>query len=130
MKRQLFFIVVLGTLISFYGCASHELQLRLSGATRLNHSELDQLFYAERTVEFSSPDGNATVKYFPDGRQEIDWGKGNDQGNFRINYQEFCSTWTKLRNGEESCLKIYKISETEYEFIDSDGNSAAIMRLK
>jgi hypothetical protein len=72
----------------------------------------------------------ATVDYFPDGRQIIDWGSGNDTGTFRINEDEFCSTWSRLRNGEESCSTIYKISETEYEFIGSDGTSAAIMRLK
>jgi hypothetical protein len=130
MKRRLFIIVVIGTLIAFYGCASYELQLRLSGAKRLNQSELEHLFYAERTVEFSSSSGRASVRYFSDGRQKIDWDNGNDKGNFRINNEEFCSTWTKLRKGAESCSKIYKISENEYEFIGSDGASAAIMRLK
>jgi hypothetical protein len=130
MKGRLSIIFVVGTIIAFSGCAPHELQLKLSGAIRLNQSELDHLFYAERTVEFSSSSGRASVMYFPDGRQEIDWGNGNDNGHFRINNEEFCSTWTRLRNGAESCSKIYKISETEYEFIGSDGTSAAIMRLK
>jgi hypothetical protein len=130
MKKQISFIIVTGTIIAFYGCTSHELQLRLSGVKMLNQSELEHLFYAERTVEFSSSSGRATVIYFPDGRQEIDWGSGNDQGNFRIKNEEFCSTWSRLRNGAESCSKVYKISEKEYEFIGSDGTSAAIMHIR
>jgi hypothetical protein len=129
MKKQML-IFVIGTIIAFYGCTSHEIQLRLSGAELLNQSELEQLFYAERTAEFSSSSGNATVTYFPDRRQEISWASGNDKGNFRIQNEEFCSTWTKLRNGAESCSRIYRISENEYEFIGSDGTSVAIMRVK
>ncbi len=130
MKKHMLVMFALGALVSCWGCSSHELQLRLSGAKMLSQSELERLFYAERTAEFPVLGGIATVDYFPDGRQIIDWGSGNDTGTFRINKEEFCSTWSRLRNGEESCSKIYKLSETEYEFIGSDGTSAAIMQIK
>lgn len=130
MKMPIRLTLALGIAISFWGCSSHELQLRLSGAKMLDQSELESLFYAERTAEFPITDGVATVDYFPDGRQEIEWGSGKDTGRFRIKNEEFCSSWSRLRKGEESCSKVYKISANEYEFIGSDGTSAAIMRLK
>ena len=130
MKKRLPYWLALGLLVSWLGCTPHELQPRRSGAKMLNQSELESLFLAERTVEFPIIGGVATVDYFPDGRQIINWAGGNDTGTFRIRDEEFCSTWSRLRNGEESCSKIYQISETEYEFAGNDGASAAIMRLK
>jgi hypothetical protein len=130
MKMPAPLMFVLGIAISFSGCSSHEVQLRLSGARMLSQSELETLFHAERTVEFPILGQVATVYYYPDGRQVIHWDNGTDSGTFRIKNEWFCSTWSRLRNGEESCSKIYKISETEYEFVGSDGTSAAIMRLK
>jgi hypothetical protein len=130
MKKQVFFMMAMGAMIGLHGCASHELQLRLSGAEMLNQTELEHLFRSERTVEFSSSTGKAKVMYFPDERQEVDWGAGTDKGNFRIQNEEFCSTWSRLRNGAESCSRIHKIGEKEFEFIGSDGTSHAIMRIE
>jgi hypothetical protein len=130
MKRNITFIVVIGVVSAFYGCASHEPQFRISGANIMSQSDMEQLFYAERTVRFSIPGGFATVRYYPDGRQEIEWDNGKDTGRFRIENEEFCSTWERLRNGAESCLKVYKVSEDEYEFMSSDGAIVATMHLK
>ncbi len=130
MKPSIFFVLAMGIALLAGGCSSHELNLRLSGAKMLDQSELEALFYADRSAEFPITGGVATVTYFPDGRQEIDWGSGQDTGRFRIKDEEFCSTWSRLRKSEESCSRIYKISDTEYEFVDSDGTSAAVMRLK
>jgi hypothetical protein len=120
----------MGVVFALHGCASHELRLRIAGDKILNQGELEQLFYAERTVRFSSSSGSATVKYHPDGRQEIEWENGKDIGHFRIESEEFCSTWARLRHGAESCSKVYRITEEEYEFISSDGSLSAIMHLK
>jgi len=130
MKLHITFIVVIGVVSAFYGCASHELQFRISGANIMSQSDMEQLFYAERTVRFSIPGGFANVRYYPDGRQEIEWDNGKDAGRFRIENEEFCSTWERLRNGAESCLKVYKVSEYEFEFMSSDGAIVAIMHLK
>jgi len=130
MKMPTPLMFLLGIAISFSGCSSHEVQLRLSGARMLSQSELENLFHAERTVEFPILGQIAIVDYYPDRRQVIHWGSGTDTGIFRIENDWFCSTWSRLRNGEESCSRIYKISETEYEFVGRDGTSVAIMRLK
>jgi hypothetical protein len=130
MKRPILFVYAFGTIIMLLGCALQESQLNPSGAESLNQTELEHLFNKERSVEFFSKETRVDVKYFPDGRQEIDWGAGSDKGTFRINNGEFCSTWTWLRKGAESCSKVYKISDTEFEFRSSDGASHAIMHLK
>jgi hypothetical protein len=129
MKKQtLSALAIAGAFIVFGGCA--ELQTNLSDARILNQRELERLFQTERTVEFLSSGLRVAVTYYPDGRQECDWGSGNDKGTYRINNDEFCSTWTWLRKGVESCSKIYKRGENEFEFRSSDGISHAIMRLK
>jgi hypothetical protein len=129
MKKQTFFaFAIAGAIIAFCGCA--ELQLDPSGAKRLNQTELELLFQTEIAAEFLTSGTRVSVTYFPDRRQECDWGSGNDKGTYRINNGEFCSTWTWLRNGSESCSKIYKIGENEFEFRSIDGISHAIMRLK
>jgi hypothetical protein len=130
MKKYMAFIVVIGVVFALHGCTAYELQLRISGAKMLNQSDLEQLFYADRTVKFSIPSGLATVRYYPDGRQEIEWDNGQDTGHFRIENDEFCSTWRRLRNSAESCSKIYRVSEEKYEFISNDGTLAATMYLK
>jgi hypothetical protein len=96
----------------------------------LTQTELERLFHTERTVEFLSSGKRVSVRYFSDGRQECDCGPGSDQGTYRIINGEFCSTWTRLRKGAESCSTIYRIGENEFEFRDSNGNPHAIMRLK
>lgn len=128
MKNHMPFIIAVGVVLALNGC-SHEQQLLMSGAKILNHAELEQLFYTSRMVKFSSLNGSATVKYYPDGLQEIEWDNGKDTGRFRIEDGEFCSTWKNLRKGAESCLKAYKVSENGYELIDSDGALAATMHL-
>jgi hypothetical protein len=130
MKKSVTMAIAAGILFGLLGCVSHELQLKVSGAKMLNQLELEQLFYADRVVEFSSPAGSATVTYHPDGRQDIEWHNGKDSGSFRIGNEEFCSTWTRLRNGMESCSKVYRIDAVEYEFVSPDGEYAASMHLK
>lgn len=129
MKKQtLFALVMAGAVIVFWGCA--ERQLGPSAAKRLNQTELELLFQTERAAEFQSAGTHVSVTYYPDQRQECDWGSGRDKGTYRINNDEFCSTWTWLRKGAESCSKIYQIGENEFEFRSSDGISHAIMKLK
>ncbi len=129
MKTQtLFALAIAGAIIVFCGCA--EIQPDPSRSKRLNQTEIELLFQTERAAEFLSSGTRVAVTYFPDRRQECDWGFGNDKGTYRINNDEFCSTWTWLRKGAESCSKIYKIGENEFEFRSSDGVVHAIMRLK
>lgn len=129
MKKQTFFaFAIAGTVIAFCGCA--ELQQSTSEDKRLTQIELERLFQTDRNVEYFSSYTRVAVKYFSDGRQECTWDSGNDKGTYRINNDEFCSTWTWLRKGAESCSKVYKISDTEFEFRSADGTPHAVMRLE
>lgn len=129
MKKQIqLALAMAGAVIVFCGCA--ELQPSTFGDKRLNQNELERLFHTERTVEFLSSGTRVSVTYFSDGRQECSWGSENDKGTYRIDNDEFCSTWTRLRKGVESCSRVYKISDTEFEFRSADGTPHAVMRLK
>jgi hypothetical protein len=130
MKKHMGILVVIGVILASHGCAFHELRLTAAGAKILDQSDLEQLFFADRTVKFEIPGGLATVRYYPDGRQEIGWDKGQDTGHFRIENDQFCSTWKRLRNGAESCSKVYRVSEEKYEFISDDGDLSATMYIK
>lgn len=129
MKKQIPLVLAMaGAIIAFCGCA--ELQPSTSGDNRLNQNELERLFHTERTVEFLSSGTRVSVTYFSDGRQECSWDSEYDRGTYRIDNDEFCSTWTRLRKGAESCSRVYKISDTEFEFRSADGTPHAVMRLK
>lgn len=130
MKLKKIFYLVFGACIAVCGCASQGAQWSHAGYKSLNQKDLELLFLNERSVEFFSSGRRFNVRYFSNGRQEIDWGDGRDEGRFRIKNEEFCSTWTRLRNGTEYCSKIYQINKSEFEFRSSDDTSHAIMRLK
>ena len=94
------------------------------------NDRLERLFHADRTAEFLSPEGAAVVTYSRSGDQQIEWAGGKDSGTFQIRQDHFCSRWKTLRNGAESCTRVYKVSETEYELVGDDGVYAATMILK
>ncbi len=100
------------------------------GRRMLWQPELERLFLADRRVEFVSPEGSAVVTYSASGEQRIEWPGGTDTGTFVIRDDHFCSRWKTLRNGVETCTRVYRISDVEYELTDDNGAYAATMRLK
>jgi len=122
--------LILGVLSAAAGCALPGTPESQHGRRMLWQSQLEQLFQADRTVEFVSPEGSAVVTYSRSGEQTIEWGGGRDTGTFEIRNDHFCSRWKTLRNGAESCTRVFKINATEYELVGDDGAYAATMRLK
>jgi hypothetical protein len=112
------------------GCTLPGMPEAQPGRRMLWQSELERLFQTDRTVEFVSPEGSAVVTYSRAGDQGIEWANGKDTGTFQIRNDHFCSRWKTLRNGAESCTRVFKISETEYELVGDDGVYAATMNLK
>lgn len=52
------------------------------------------------------------VRNYPDGTTKIEFKRGaKDEGKYRIENGQFCSTWTTLRGGKEKCFRVYEISE-------------------
>jgi len=122
--------LILGMLPALAGCAMPGAREAQPGRRMLWQSQLEQLFQADRTVEFESPDGSAVVTYSRSGEQTIVWVNGRDTGTFEIRNDHFCSRWKTLRNGAENCTRVFKISATEYELVGDDGSYAATMRVK
>ena len=92
-------------------------------------SDLERLLRTDRRVEFVSPDGSAVVTCSGSGDQAINGPP------VRTPARSGSGTTTlppleELRNGAESCLRVFKISETEYELVGDDGVYAATMHLK
>ena len=122
--------VLAGVLSGLLGCALPEARQGYSDPRMLWQAELERLFHADRRVEFRSPEGSAVVTYSRAGEQRIEWAGGTDSGTFQVRQDRFCSRWKTLRNGAESCTRVYQISETEYELVGDDGVYAATMVLK
>ena len=122
MKRSIAFISAVGILVALFGCAPHEQQLQKASIKMLSHGELEQLFRSDRIVKTTTSMGTYNVKYYSDGRQEVDYGRGIDTGNFRIQENQFCSSWKTRRSGEEECTKFYMVGENKYELIRKDGS--------
>ena len=130
MKTFITFTFAVGILLSLSGCAPHEQQLQQKGIKTLSQNELEQLFRADRTAKTSIPMGTYVVKYYADGRQEVDYGRGTDTGKFRIQGNQFCSSWKTRRGGEEECTKFYKVGEKSYELIRKDGSLVGTWEFK
>jgi hypothetical protein len=122
MEKFIALIVAVGILLALFGCTPHEQQLQQQGIKILSQGELEQLFKTDRTAKTTIPMGTYIVKYYSDGRQEIDYGRGLDTGKFRIQGNQFCSSWKMRRAGEEECTKFYKVGENSYELIRKDGS--------
>ena len=130
MEKFIAFTVAVGILLALFGCTPHEQQLQQQGIKMLSQSELEQLFKTDRTAKTSVASGTFTVKYYSDGRQEVSYAQGTDTGNFRIQNDQFCSSWKKARDGEEVCAKFYKVDENKYELIRKDGSFVGTVEFK
>jgi hypothetical protein len=130
LKHVVVAMVAVGVFAGLAGCTLPAAREAHSERRMLWQSELERLFHADRTAEFLSPEGAAVVTYSRSGDQQIEWAGGKDSGTFQIRQDHFCSRWKSLRNGAESCTRVYKVSETEYELVGDDGVYAATMILK
>lgn len=130
LRRFVVATVVAGALALLAGCAL-PVPGQGAGARRmLWQAELERLFFADHRVDFVSPEGSAVVTYSRAGDQQIEWAGGTDSGTFEIRRDQFCSRWKTLRNGTESCTRVFRVSETEYELVGDDGAYAATMILR
>jgi hypothetical protein len=122
MEKFIALTVAVAILFALFGCTPHEQQLQQQGIKILSQGEFEQLFRTDRTAKTTTSMGTYIVKYYSDGRQEVDYGRGIDTGNFRIQGNQFCSSWKTRRGGEEECTKFYKVGEKSYELIRKDGS--------
>ena len=74
------------------------------------------------TISFKSAKATGTVIYHPDGKSELNWGKGTDTGTYNIRDGKLCAQWTKIRYGKEECFTIYKVGENKYKAMFPNGS--------
>ena len=77
--------------------------------------------FPAQTISFKGARASGTVTHHTDGRVEIKWGSETDTGIYSIRDGNFCSKYTKIRDGEESCVKIYKVGDNKYKSFKQDG---------
>jgi hypothetical protein len=115
-------LIFLPLVIFFVGCAASEQNMVDEGAKPLSQAELESVFDGKRSGSFKSPRSSGTIVYHPDGKTEIDWGKGTDTGRYHISNGKFCAKWKKLRGGEERCFTVYQTGPDQYRFLNPDGS--------
>ena len=88
----------------------------------LNHDELEQLFRTNRTASYEAAGETVRLKFYPDGTQVLHYSRGTDRGIFRIDDNQYCSSWRRIRSGREVCARFYKIGDAMYNLINDDGS--------
>jgi hypothetical protein len=122
MKGMCFGAVCVATFVALVGCATTETSLRDRGLSPLRQSELEALYARTRTIRGTSADGLAVRgTYTQEGGATLDWGRGSDEGSWRISGGKFCTRYRVIRNGEERCFTVYKTGENEYQSFFPDG---------
>ena len=53
----------------------------------------------------------------------------SDTGTYRIQGNQLCSKWVKIREGAESCNSVFKAKDGSYEYSDEKGNLAGTFTL-
>ena len=53
-------------------------------------------------------------------------GKHTDTGTWRIVGDEYCSTWSKWRNGSEACFTVEALGDDEYRFNEGGKGSTTL----
>jgi len=131
MRKVCWLLVIIGFIFTLQSCGVYEKKLQESGAKLLSQNELVQLFNSPQTARFVTPKGyTGTLRYFPNGKQTVEYSDGNDEGKYRIENGMLCSKWKEIRNGREKCVKIYKVGDKKYEGVTADGSRDATLIFK
>lgn len=63
----------------------------------------------------------ATLKLQPDGTASVAAGPTNDTGTWRLSEQGYCTTWKKIRAGQERCFTVRRVG-TKMTVFNPDGS--------
>ena len=123
-------LFVLMTALLLQGSASQGMQSSVPEGSLLTHAEMAALFSQPSQAEFANSRGITMVSYLPDGTQTLKKGSFEDVGNYRIDGNQICSKWKKIRNGKEECSVLYKIGEKEYRVAYPSGREGGMLTFK
>ena len=123
MRRVFLGALAVMLFASFSGCAVTEKSLRDKGMSPQTQKELEERFSRPVKSSFQNVSGiRGTVTYTPDGTVRVDSPNIIDTGTWRIKDGKFCTKYTKIRNGEETCFTTYKTGPKEYTSFFADGS--------
>lgn len=124
-------MLFIGCLFFLSGCVTAKQKLLDQGMTPLDNVAYEEIL--SKPIKFKLKDlkynENSTLEYSPDGTQKFDNGQFTDEGWWRIENNEYCSKWKKIRNGAERCYTWFKVEENTYEVFYPDGSKSGIMTI-
>ena len=122
MRKVFLGVAAVILVATVYGCATTEQSLRAKGLAPQTQKELEERFSKPTKLSVVSDVGQrSTVTYTPDGTGRVEWPGGGDTGRWRVKDGKFCVTWTKLRDGKETCLISYKTGPKNYTSFYENG---------
>lgn len=102
----------------------------LSGIARADEpmtaTQVKEAMIGNTSIGTTSRGGPYWVFRREDGTQAIETDSGfSDEGNWHITEDgQMCSTWEKIRGGEEQCLKYFPLGNDRYRYTRPDGSEA------
>lgn len=120
-------IFVLMTALLMQGCASQRAPYSEPEGTLMTNSDLATLFSQPGQAEFANSRGISVVSYAPDGTQTLKKGSFSDVGTYRIDGNQLCSKWKKIRNGAEECSTLYRTGAKEYRVASQTGGKGGVL---
>jgi hypothetical protein len=131
LRKLWFGLILFSVVFGLTGCVTAEQKLLDSGMKPQTDQELRELFSKPFEGSFVNSKGNVfSVKFYPDGRQEVNGSRVNDTGSWRIVNGEQCSKWNTIRHGSERCTTWIKITKGKYGVFNSDGSKNGVMTVK
>lgn len=104
--------VVLALSLPLLACKSAEVRYREAGHQPLNAEQLRELLAGSTLRPAPSDKGSWVVYYAADGSARGSSDASDDRGQWRIQDNQFCSSWQQWRTSER-CFNVYRNSKGE-----------------
>src|SRR5438552_3891122 len=83
--------------------------------------EIQDAWVGKSLVGKTAGGAPATLKLQADGTASVSAGSTNDTGTWRLSEQGYCTTWKKIRSGQERCFTVTRAGNTMKVF-NPDGS--------
>jgi len=94
--------------------------LRAKGLRPLTQQQLEERYARRVDARFESPrTARGTLSVMPDGSVRVR-GTLEDIGTWRIKDGRFCTSYSKLRQGAESCFTLFRTGDWEFSYFQQD----------
>lgn len=115
---------IIGAMLVIAGisaCASMQTAdaLREQGHEPLSGSELRAIFDGGVTQNWTSSQYSGTTDYMADGTAVVHSGPNEFEGSWRIADGKLCTQYEEIRDGEETCMTVFKV-DGQYKFFNGN----------